>query len=370
MPISPSRLTLARKLRGMTLADLGRLTNLSPQTINRCELGRQEPTADSVNRLADALKLPAEFFHQPDVEPIPVAAVSFRALSKTPAFRRDAVLAAGLIASEIATWIGARFHLPKADLPSFSLPANPSAEDIEAMALRIRLEWNLGQRPIPNMIHLLESRGVRIFSLVQEVRDVDAFSVLLHGEPFIFIDIGKSAERQRFDAAHELGHLVLHQGPERLDGREAEHQANRFAAALLMPRDDVLARNLHHAGADQLIQASRRWGVSAMALAHRLSELDILTRWRYRTICLELTERGYRRAEPGSRLTPETSQVLEKVFAHLRRSARGVRAIADDLKLTPEEFNRHVFGLAKVLLESAATATAPRSREHLRMVIS
>ncbi|MGC7094251.1 helix-turn-helix domain-containing protein [Amycolatopsis lurida] len=352
MPISPSRLTLARKLRGMTLADLSSLTDLSPQTINRCELGHQEPTADSVNRLADALKLPAAFFHRPDVEPLPTATASLRSPSKTSAFRRDAVLAAALIASEIAAWIGARFRLPRANLPA--APANPSAEDIEAMARRIRNEWGLGQRPIPNLVHLLESRGVRIFSLVQEVRDVDAFSVFLRGEPFIFIDTGKTAERQRFDAAHELGHLVLHQGRGRTDGREAERQADRFAAALLMPRGDVLARNLHRADAARLRQASRRWGVSPMALANRLSELDIITRWRYRTLCPEL-------AESGSHLTAETSQVLEKVFAHLRRTERGVRAIADDLELTPEEFNRHVFGLAAVHLHAVAPAGVAQS---------
>ncbi|MEV7551557.1 ImmA/IrrE family metallo-endopeptidase [Amycolatopsis sp. NPDC089917] len=46
--------------------------------------------------------------------------------------------------------------------------------------------------------------------------------LLLHGERAVrFIDAGKTAERQRFDAARELGHLAMHQGPERVQSREA-----------------------------------------------------------------------------------------------------------------------------------------------------
>ncbi|WP_208405781.1 ImmA/IrrE family metallo-endopeptidase [Amycolatopsis granulosa] len=53
-------------------------------------------------------------------------------------------------------------------------------------------------------------------SLVSKRRcSLDAFSLYIENEPFIFIDTGKTAERQRFDAAHELGHLVMHQGRER-----------------------------------------------------------------------------------------------------------------------------------------------------------
>ncbi|WP_198958100.1 MULTISPECIES: helix-turn-helix domain-containing protein [Amycolatopsis] len=371
MSVSPSRLILARKLRGLTLAELGRMTDLSPQTINRWEKGHQDPTPESLDRLAEVLRLPVEFFMQAEVSPIPVAAVSFRALTKTPAFRRDAVLAAGEIAREIAGWIAERYRLPAVDVPSLNLPQDATLHDIETIALRVRSQWNLDQRPIPNMVHLLEAHGVRVFSLVQEVRDVDAFSLYIENEPFIFIDTGKTAERQRFDAAHELGHLVMHQGRERAQGREAERQADRFAAAFLMPRADVLAHNLRNASPDQLIRASRRWRVSAMALTHRLSELGLLTEWGYRSACVELAKRGYRRSEPGSDLLPESSQILEKVLAHLRANGSGVTAIVDNLKLTYDEFNRHVFGLARTVSPGSGGRPAdagPSRRDHLRLV--
>ncbi|WP_419757134.1 ImmA/IrrE family metallo-endopeptidase [Teredinibacter turnerae] len=58
--------------------------------------------------------------------------------------------------------------------------------------------------------------------------------------PFVFLNTKKTAERCRFDAAHELGHLVMHchGAPQ---GQEAEKEANAFASAFLMPRRSVLA---------------------------------------------------------------------------------------------------------------------------------
>lgn len=58
------------------------------------------------------------------------------------------------------------------------------------------------------MIHLLEAHGVRVLSLTQECREVDAFSLWLQ-QPFVFLNTQKSGEHSRFDAAHELGHLPL-----------------------------------------------------------------------------------------------------------------------------------------------------------------
>jgi Zn-dependent peptidase ImmA (M78 family) len=121
------------------------------------------------------------------------------------------------------------------DSADLSSETNP-----ESAAEYVRDRWALGQQPIKNMIHLLESKGVRVFSIAVEAREVDAFSTWKGGVPFIFLNSYKSAERSRFDAAHELGHLILHRHGEP-QGRQAEIDANRFAAAFLMPKAGVLA---------------------------------------------------------------------------------------------------------------------------------
>jgi hypothetical protein len=97
------------------------------------------------------------------LEEIPPDAVSFRALSKMTARQRDRALSAGRVALLIDDWIDARFKLPAADVPTLT------GYTPEAAAEVVRARWGLGERPVSNMLHLLEARGVRIYSLTAEI---------------------------------------------------------------------------------------------------------------------------------------------------------------------------------------------------------
>ncbi|WP_254402128.1 ImmA/IrrE family metallo-endopeptidase [Streptomyces sp. AC555_RSS877] len=80
------------------------------------------------------------------------------------------------------------------------------------------------------MVHLLQSHGVRVFSLSPDSLEVDAFAVWRGTTPFVFLNTMETVERSTFDAAHELGHLVMHATRER-PAPEAERQANDFTSA-------------------------------------------------------------------------------------------------------------------------------------------
>jgi Zn-dependent peptidase ImmA (M78 family)/DNA-binding XRE family transcriptional regulator len=350
--LTPSRLTLARKRRGLTLVQLAADADLSVRSLSAYENGKQEPTAETLARLASALAIPVGFLAAGDVDEIPVDAISFRALSKITAGQRDMARAAGRIALMLAEWIERRFHLPAPDVPS--LPKL----DPETAAEVVRARWGLGVAPLGNLVRLLEAHGVRVFSLAADCSTVDAFSFVWHGTPYVLLNTTKSAERGRFDAAHELGHLVLHTEHRLPHGPGAEQEANRFAAAFLMPRASVAAHGLAHAGIDRILAAKKTWRVSAMALTHRLRELDLLTEWGHRTACVDLSRRGYRTAEPDG-IARETSPLLEKVFQTLRRERTTPADIARDLYLTVDELNRHVFGLIPTAIAGGAGGTPP-----------
>ncbi|MGH3170781.1 MAG: helix-turn-helix domain-containing protein, partial [Trebonia sp.] len=204
MTLTPSRLALARKRRGLTMVRLAADAGVTTRSLSAYESGQQRPTPQTLRALASALGLPAAFLEAPEIDEIPPDAASFRALSKMTASQRDSACSAGRIAFLINDWIEGRFHLPAPAVPS--LPKL----DAETAAEVVRARWGLGLAPVANMIHLLESRGVRVFSLAEECAEVDAFSLYWHGTPFCFLNTMKSGERGRFDAAHELGHLVLH----------------------------------------------------------------------------------------------------------------------------------------------------------------
>ena len=338
MTFNPTRLVLARNRRGLSMKQLAEDVGIQPRSISGLEKGEFGPSENTAKELAQRLRFPIEFFYGTDIDAPPRHSVSFRALSRMPASERNAALGACGIALLLNDWIEHRFNLPTADLPDLA------GEEPEAAAETVRADWQLGYRPIKNMIHVLESRGVRVFSLAEDTRRIDAFSFWRADTPFVFLNTKKSAERSRFDAAHELGHLVLHRhgGP---TGQEAEAEANAFASALLMPASSVYGTVRWAVGVTQLIKLKKKWNVSAAALAYRLWKLKLLSDWNYRSVCIEMAP--YRKEEPDP--SPrEQSQVLQKVFDSLDKDGITRADAANELGVYRRELEELVFGLAVV----------------------
>ena len=320
------------------MKQLAQRIGVEPRSISAYEKGEFVPRGNKLERLAQALDFPETFFFGDDLdEPAPDAA-SFRSLTKMTASQRNTALGSGTIGILLNDWIEARFELPMANLPDLSQEVSP-----EAAAHLLRRTWGLGELPIKNMIHLLESKGVRVFSLVMDALEVDAFSMWRQETPFVFLNTQKSAERTRFDAAHELGHLVLHRhgSPQ---GQDAEREANAFASAFLMPRASVLANAPRMATLDHLIQLKKYWTVSVAALVYRFHAVGVLTDWHHRSLYIEIGKRGYRVNEPNE--SPrESSQLLQKIFASIRADGMTQRDIAEALSVNQEEIQELVFGL-------------------------
>jgi len=265
-------------------------------------------------------------------------------------------LGAGAIAFHVNAWLESKFELPKAALPDLSHEPTP-----EVAADSLRRYWGIGEMPIRNMIHLLEAKGVRVFSLAIDAREVDAFSTWKASTPFIFLNIHKSSEHGRYDAAHELAHLVLHRHSSP-HGREAEIQANEFAGAFLMPRASVLAHARRFPALATLIQLKRIWTTSVAALNYRLHEVGLLTDWQYRSLCIEIATHGYRTKEPNE-APREASQILRKVLAALHEDGFSRSKIARTLSLPPSELEQLMFGLVMTGIEGGRRGSHNASEE-------
>lgn len=380
---NPQRFALARRRRGMKKRELATHIGVTERSVSGYESGTQEPEPGTLAKIAKTLRFPEAFFFGDDPEvPTPDVA-SFRSLSKMTAGLRDSALGAGAIALLLNDWIEQRFDLPEPDLPDLGseraaltnfealdkLELSSSAQAPEAAAEMLRAHWGLGEQPVKNMIALLESKGVRVYSLAIDAKEVDAFSMWSGGRPFMFLNTFKSAERCRFDAAHELGHLVMHQHAHP-QGPDLEREANAFASAFLMPRASVLAMAPRSITIKSLIKYKKLWSVSVAALNYRLHSLGLSTEWTYRTLCIQIALEGYRTEEPES-ITHERSVILEKIFAALRADGVGKAGVAGELAISPEEINELTFGLMlNVLKGQSATPSdsGGKSGAHLRLV--
>ena len=351
---NPSRLSVARRRRGYTKTQLARQANLSVRSITAYEAGQTEPEEETLVQLADCLSFPVSFFCAEDLAELPSDTVSFRSLSKLTASKQHQAETAAVLALAVHEWISARFRLPSADLPR-----HLDGESPEHAAEIVRLEWGQGEKPVPHMVRLLEAHGVRVFSLAEEYAEVDAFSFWHDGVPFVFLNTKKSAERSRMDAAHELGHLVLHRGDEVPRGRQVEKEANDFASAFLMPRSGIVPEAPRFPSLDELVRVKKRWRISVAALAYRLHALELVSDWHYRSLCMDISRHGYRSSEPDE-MRRETSAILEKVLAALRDEGAGISVIARDLHLPMSELSALMFGLAIVPLQGNGEGGGPR----------
>ncbi len=342
---NPKRLSLARQRRRLTGKGLAEAAKLSAMAISRLESGETEPDDEMVAALASALNYPLGFFFADDPDELDTSAVSFRSLSKMTAKEKGAAIGAGRLGKELSDWLESEFSLPEPDLIDLSYETSP-----EAAAKTLRTYWSLGERPIPNMLGLLEVKGVRVFSLSEETRTVDAFSFWRDERPFVFLNNFKSAEHSIFDAAHELGHLVMHRHagtqPGEQQSRAAEREANEFASAFLMPPNHVRSTLPNFITVDVILKAKTRWRVSAMAMAYHIHHrLGLMTDWQYKSACIELNRRGFRKGEPGG-IERETSAIWRKVLAALWSERTTKRDIAAKVNLPPDELEALIWGLA------------------------
>ena len=336
--LNPTRLALARKRRGYKKTKLAELSKVDLRSVSAFEAGEFSPSTETLARIASALRFPIEFFYGEDLDEPSLDSGSFRSMSKMTAPQRDMALSQAALGLHFMDWIETRFQLPDADLPDLSREPNP-----EAAAESLRRAWSLGVLSIRNMIHLLEAKGVRILSLALDAKEVDAFSMWKGARPFVFLNTYKSTEHSRFDAAHELGHLVLHKhGPPQ--GREAEKQANNFASAFLMPRGSVLANVPRLPSYSTLVRLKKVWTTSVSALSYRLHELGLISDWQYRGLCIEIAKRG-RDTEPEE-APRETSLILPRIVAALYEEGVNRTQIAHDLALPTSELEQLLFGLA------------------------
>ncbi|MCH2547275.1 MAG: ImmA/IrrE family metallo-endopeptidase [Alphaproteobacteria bacterium] len=346
MTFNHLRMALARKRKKVASKTLAELVGVSPVTISRIEKGNNDPEPATAAAIAKELGFPIGFFYDDDIDALSTEAASFRSLTTMTAKEKDAALSAGSLAYLLSDWVNVRFNLPNVDLPNLQYEG-----DAETSAKILRQHWGLGETPVSNMIKLMESKGIRVFSLAENTKNVDAFSCWRDSTPYVFLNIYKSAERSRFDAAHELGHLILHKhgGPHdhscaASTGREAEREADAFAAAFLMPKEDITSRIPNVQSLDQVVLAKKRWGVSVAALAYRLKTLNVITEWQHRTFCIQINQRGYRYSEPNG-LPREESVVWKEVFSSLWKDRLTKGHVAQELNLPLEELENLVWGL-------------------------
>jgi Zn-dependent peptidase ImmA (M78 family)/DNA-binding XRE family transcriptional regulator len=313
----PARLRLARELKEWSQSDLAAQVTVTAAALGQYESGATRPSPQILTDLSHTLDVPAEFFELPVVE---THDGFFRSTRRTSVAHRRHARALAHIAHDLARDAVGEI-LPPVTLPSLPPPdLDAPQEEIEELAQHVRRAWGLPQGPIPNVVELLEAHGIVVLRLPLDTADVDAFSLPFPDRPIVVLSTDKNDRaRSRFDGSHELGHLVLH-GEQVWGVKEVETQAHIFAAAFLMPADDIRDELPPRADWATLFALKRRWQVSLAALLMRAKTLGSMTEASYVTAVKALSARGWRRIEPVPLGPPEHPTRLKQIIGTSNRN--------------------------------------------------
>lgn len=377
-----ARLAEARAARGLTGVAFAELLGVRPQSITYYEQDKTSPHPDVMEKISSQLNLPVSYFMRPAFlgDDANIFWRSNTSATKSARTRAEIRL---VWLKETMAYLRQFFDFPTPHLPRFSLPADfhaISGEHIEELAAECRRYWGLGDGPMPDVIAELESNGIVLSRIHVGVDNLDAFSQWSKYDdtPYTVLGVDKaSAVRCRFDAAHELAHLLLHQNVERkrinspADFKIIEDQAHRFASAFLMPAA-TFTKEVWTASLDTFKAVKPRWGASIAAMIMRCRYLGIITDDQERRLWINMNRRGWRKEEPfDDKIKAEKPRLIGRAIEMLiEEQVRGTEQILLDLHLSPSDLEE-ISGLEHGFLrkQSAEVMPFPRLKDRIREVV-
>lgn len=298
-----SRLKAARQYNGMTISEVAQALKITNQSVSQFENNKVEPKRENVFLLSNLLGFPREYFYESDNLGITIGNTYFRSLSSTSKKARNVQVEKVRLLVKIYEGIETYIKFPKFDLEQQD-STNP-----EELAEYVRNEWGLENKPIYNLIDIMEKHGIIITNAFEENSNIDAYSHVEVLEnrmvPIVVLGYEKNIFRQQFNAAHELGHILtdgMYELEElsKAEYRDMEKFMNKFAGALLVPRElflkDLMGKWKLDLG--YYIELKKKYRVSAQALIVRANQIGAITANQYQYLMKQISQKNYRKSEP------------------------------------------------------------------------
>ncbi|HRE87674.1 MAG TPA: XRE family transcriptional regulator [Myxococcota bacterium] len=312
---SPALLKRAREACGLTAKGLGERVGRSSATISAYEKfeGGTKPPPDVVLALSQATGRPFSSFFRSPRESSTVGEQHWRARQKASIRYRHQVMALASDVTEVVDfldWLGA---LPVLDL---GVDATEVRDPLRLAAL-VRRAWNLGLGPLPDIVALLERRGIVVVDLVFEGDDTppaDGFTMWTKGgRPVIFTIRSrhaktKSRARRRLTLLHELKHVLTDRDAPSGD-KSLEDDANAFASALLLPLETWGREFPRSVSLPYLRELKKRWKASMKAMVYRASAQGLISSSTATRAYIEMAKL-WGSNEPGEDEIPQESPKL------------------------------------------------------------
>ena len=330
-----------RLLKNLSLKDAGNLLNMTATAISKYEKGEILPDSKKLIDFANA-------YNVKSIEILKVYNVpkmKFTSFSKKKRLTgQNLELLEELIQDEVAKYLEI-IEMNNIDADNIKLKKYlcNNSEDAEKAANDFRNYIKISNKqPISDLINILENLGIIIIQIKNpdnRFDDFDGLSEIVNNIPVIVLLDGiKDGARQRFTIAHELGHLVLNINNDELD---EEKLCNRFASALLMPKEAIINEFGYSRGNINFFELTafkNEFKVSYAAIVYRLKDLNIISEYLYKKLSIFLSQRiGKNDPKP---IQPETSFQFKKIVYKLEADEIiSVNKACELLGVTVDEYN-------------------------------
>lgn len=317
--INPNMILLAREARGLTQTELADKLQLHKANISRLENGDTRVTEKIWVAIARATGFPPQFFMQQGGS-IPVN-LSYRKRQQVPAKIISSIDAHINIIRRHVQFITRAMQLQPPNLPVYEVTEKRSPAQIASL---VRKKWSITAPVIDKLSEFIGQQGIIICSFNFGTGRVDSRSILTDDNyPVIFINSSLLADRLRFSLAFELGHLIMHTFCVVPHTTNINHQANLFAAELLMPEKDIRKDFKEDITLPLLGELKLKWKVSMIALLYRADDLGLLTPNQKRYLLQQFNEQKIRRREPPQLDAPkENPLIMRRLLARFMKTAK------------------------------------------------
>jgi Zn-dependent peptidase ImmA (M78 family) len=312
------RLIRARKTAGLSLRALAESVGVSQTAINKYEKGILIPDSTMLMKLAKALEVKAGYFLRSNT--LELEKLEYR--KKSTLSKKKLQQIEGKILDKIERRLELEALFPKSPVPEFTLPDDlpltiQSMDDIEKIANTVRHAWDLGLNPIPELVDVLESIGIRVFEINESADSkFEGLAATVNGYRIIVISKAWAGDRQRFTMAHELGHLILE--GKLPDDMDEERASDRFAGAFLLPNSALqseLGEHRTRLELRELLLLKQEFGISMAGILYRARNLGIIRESYHKSLIIEFSKRGWRKNEP-ERYPAEAPHHFQQLIFH------------------------------------------------------
>ncbi|MDD2235200.1 MAG: XRE family transcriptional regulator [Desulfitobacteriaceae bacterium] len=299
-----SRIKMARISAQMSMRDLAEKVGVSHTAISKYERNIDRPRPAILLKLARVLNVDAAYFLQDT--PFELQCTAYRKQKKLSQKQQKSIETK--ITSILEKQLEFESALPNHYATVFELQTYDVAsfEDVEQAAEALRDYFEIGYDSIENLTETIEQNGIRVVAM-DAPQGFDGFSCWVNGDiPVIVSQTNIPGDRQRYNLAHELGHLLLNT----TNGFDAEKAAHRFAGALLLPRKTALREfgpKRSSLNMKELYILKHKYGISMQAIAKRAFELEIISDEAYKKLYIQFSKNGWRKEEAGTPYPVEQS---------------------------------------------------------------